>query len=82
VLELLVLVSSTGKGFVVVVASSRDSGGDSGSGAMCSVLHTRVLHLQFAGFGFLQVVCTIPGGFGCVLQWSPIWLPLISTVVS
>ncbi|QCD93017.1 hypothetical protein DEO72_LG5g1087 [Vigna unguiculata] len=55
------------KGFVVVVASSRDGGGDSGSGAMCSVLHTRVSHLHFIGFGFLQVVHTIPGDFGCVL---------------
>jgi len=49
-----------------VVASSRDGGGDSGSGAMCSVLHTRVSHLHFAGFGFLQVVHTVPGNFGCV----------------
>ena len=65
-LQLLILVSSTSKGFVAVVASSRDGGGDSGSGAMCSVLHTRVSHLHFAGFGFLQVVHTVPGNFGCV----------------
>jgi len=66
VLQLMILISCTGKGFVAVVASSRDGGGDSGSGAMCSVLHTRVSHLHFAGFGFLQVVHTIPGDFGCV----------------
>ncbi|QCE06951.1 hypothetical protein DEO72_LG9g1965 [Vigna unguiculata] len=52
---LFILVSSAGKGFVAVVVSSRDGGGNSSSGAMCSVLHTR---------------------------WLPIWLPLISTVVS
>ena len=67
-LELLVLVSSAGKGFVTVVASSHDSGGDSGSGAMCSVLHTRVSHLPFIGFGFLQVVRIVPGDFGCVFM--------------
>ncbi|QCE04968.1 hypothetical protein DEO72_LG8g3010 [Vigna unguiculata] len=55
-----------GKGFIAVVVSSRDDGGDSGSGAMCSVRHTRVSHLHFAGFGFLQVVHTVPGDFGCV----------------
>ncbi|QCD81896.1 hypothetical protein DEO72_LG2g2227 [Vigna unguiculata] len=38
----------------------------SSAGAMCSVLHTRVSHLHFAGFGFLQVVHTVPGDFGCV----------------
>jgi len=66
VLQLLILVSSAGKGFVAVVASSRDGGGDNGSDAMCSVLHTRVSHLHFAGFGFLQVVHTVPGDFCCV----------------
>ncbi|QCE09491.1 hypothetical protein DEO72_LG10g711 [Vigna unguiculata] len=65
-LELLVLVSSASKGFVAVAASSRDGGGDNGSSATCSVLHTRVSHLPFVGFGFLQVVRTVPGGFGCV----------------
>ncbi|QCE04525.1 hypothetical protein DEO72_LG8g2561 [Vigna unguiculata] len=55
-----------GKGFVAVVSSSRDGGGDSGSGAMCSVIHTRVSHLHFIGFGFLQVVRIVPSGFGCV----------------
>jgi len=49
-----------------VVSSSRDGGGDSGSGAMCSVIHTRVSHLHFIGFGFLQVVRIVPSGFGCV----------------
>ncbi|QCD89757.1 hypothetical protein DEO72_LG4g706 [Vigna unguiculata] len=34
VLQLLILVSLVGKGFVAVVASSRDGGGDSGSGTM------------------------------------------------
>ena len=52
-LQLLILVSSVGKGFVAVIASSCDGGGNSGSGAMCSVLHTRVSHQHFAGFGFL-----------------------------
>lgn len=49
-----------------MAVSSRDGGGDSGSGATCSVLHTRVSHLPFAGFGFLQVAHTVPGSFGCV----------------
>ncbi|QCD96576.1 hypothetical protein DEO72_LG6g1282 [Vigna unguiculata] len=66
VLQFLILVSSSGKGFVAVVASSRDGGGDSHSGAMCSVLHTRISHLHFTGFVFLQVVHTIPGDFGYV----------------
>jgi len=59
VLQLFILVSSAGKGFAAVVVSSRDGGGNSSSGAMCSVLHTRVSHLHFVGFGFLQVVHTV-----------------------